>query len=297
MAKMATKKNRVAKKVNKSPTRGLSRPQRKAVLSLVRGQAETKRATFFQTASSGAPPPAIATGLYSGRGWALQNNEITSNVTDILQLIPYVTQGDNDFERIGQRIKPVSLTVKGALRITGTLIAGNSIGSPPTVTPQNYHVNLYVLQHVSLKTYSSLRANNDFTQLLQTGEGTTTGFIGEALSHALPVATQYYRVLARKTVVLKYAGNVFSAPGVGSVSNAHSWYANYEFNLSKHLPATLQYPEATFPLPNPQVDDAPTNSSIFMCMGYCTELNTNPPVGADANLEQTYVSSLLYKDM
>lgn len=264
------------------------------MVSLVKGQAETKRATFYETASAGTPPPVQANGLYSNRGWALQNNLINSNITDIHQLIPYVSQGINDWQRIGQKIRPISLTVKGAMRVTN--VASYTNGSSQT-PPLNFHVDIYVLQHVSLKNYTALRANNDFTQLLQTGEGTTTGYLGEALSADLPVATQYYKVLARKTVLLKFAGVVATAPGINSVANAHSWYGEYTFNLTKQLPAQIVYPEATLPSPNPQVDDAPANSSIFMCMGYRDELSTNPPSATSANLEQTYIASMLYKDM
>lgn len=289
-----TKADKRRTKMYRRQIQALSKPQKRQVISLVRGQAETKRATFYQTLSTGAPPPTVATGLYSGRGWALQNNLISSNVTDILQLIPYVTQGSNDFERIGQRIKPVSLIVKGALRVAGVTAFATGVNT----TPINIHVNIYVLQHVSLKNYAALRASNDFNQLLQTGEGTTTSFLGEALSPALPVAKQYYKVLARKTITLKYAGNESPVTGMNlSVANAHSWYAEYTLDLTKHLPASLMYPEATFPLPNPTVDDAPANSSIFMAMGYVDELNVSPPTTAQSQLEQTYVASLLYKDM
>jgi len=289
---MAPKKNRGARKGTKFPAkRGLTKPQRSQVLDLVNGQAETKRVAFYETASTGAPPPLVATGLYSGRGWALQNNQITSNVTDIHQLIPFISKGIDDWNRIGSVVKPVSLTVKGAMRISG-ISARTTYGA--NSGPSNIHVYIYVLQHVSLKSYPNLRLNNDFTQLLQTGEGTTVAFDGEALSPVLPVSKQFYKVLARKKVTLKFGGFIGSAPGIGMAPNAHSWYGEYSMDLSKHLPAKLVYPESTA-TSVPTTDDAPTNSSIFMCMGYVNELNTTPTT-PEAILEQTYVSSLLFKD-
>lgn len=216
---------------------------------------------------------------------------ISSNVTDIHQLIPFVSKGIEDWQRIGQKIRPVSLTVKGALRVASV----NTYAiSGPTTPPINLHVDIYVLQHVSLKTYPLLRASNDFTQLLQTGEGTTVAYNGEAISPMLPVAKQFYKVLQRKRVLLKFAGVTASAPGLNSIANAHSWYGEYTMDLTKHLPAQFSYPEDTSV---PTTDDVPTNSSIFMCMGYVSELNTTPPTPVGAEMEQTYVSSLLYKDM
>jgi len=259
---------------------------------LVKGQAETKRATFYQTANNGTVTTP-ATGIFGTRGWAQQNNNIASNNTDILQLIPYVSQGINDWQRIGQKVKPVSLQVKGAVRINMTTIGtGNQF-------PTNLHVDIYCLQHVGLKNYAALRASNDFTTLLQNGEGGTAEYTGSALDPHLPVNTQNYKVLARKRLILKFANYLGAVPVSGDVSIANSgqWYADYSIDLTKHLPAQLTYPEATLPVPNPQVDDAPTNCAFFMAMAFVSEVNVNPPETVRFSLEQTYVASMLYKDM
>jgi len=266
-------------------------------VKLVKGQAETKRATFYQTANNGTVTTP-ATGIFGTRGWAQQNNNIVSNATDILQLIPYVAQGINDWNRIGQKIRPVSLQVKGAVRVNAlTYSAGNQF-------PTNLHVDIYCLSHVSIKDYNSLRGSNDFQTLLVTGEGTTKQYSGEALDPHLPVNTAQYKVLARKRITLKFANYLgttgpVGAPTYGAVSIANSgqWYADYTIDLTKHLPAQLVYPEATLPVPLPTVDDAPTNCAFFMAMAFVSEVNSDPPETVRFSLEQTYVASMLYKDM
>jgi hypothetical protein len=271
----------------------LSAPMARAVQAIVRGNAETKTVAFYQSANNGTvTPPPVATGLFSGRGWCVQNTTISSNVTDILQLIPYVAQGINDWQRIGQKINPVSLTVKGAVRVNIQYLG------QPLAPLKNVSVYLYVLQHVSLKDYTNLRLNNNFSQLLDTHDGTTTQFNGEALSPHLPINKEAYRLLARKKITLKYGGSFGPSPVVSnaSVSNAHSWYSNYSFNLSKHLPKTLMFPEALTPALPPSAIDQPSNSSIFMAIGYVDELNT-VPADVQSNIEQTYVSELRFKDM
>jgi len=282
----------------KSPARkGLNKAQRNQVVALVKGQAETKRATFYQTANNGTVTTP-ATGIFGTRGWAQQNNNIVSNNTDILQLIPYVSQGINDWQRIGQKIRPVSLQVKGAVRIN------MNTTQTPNQFPTNLHVDIYCLQHVGLKNYLSLRANNDFQTLLQNGEGGTAQYTGSALDPHLPVNAQNYKVLARKRITLKFA-NYFGVPapagaptfGAVSIANSGQWYADYTIDLTKHLPAQLTYPEATLPVPLPTVDDAPTNCAFFMAMAFVSEVNVNPPETTRFSLEQTYVASMLFKDM
>lgn len=277
------------------PVAKLSKPMRRAIKQVVDGRAETKRATFYQTQNSGQST-AIATGLFSGRGWATQNNGITSNSTDLLQIIPYISQGTNDWNRIGKTIRTVGLSVKGSVRITAGIV--NAVASAPA----NLCVYIYFLQHVSLKDYTNLRARNDFTQLLETGEGYNAPFKGDTLDPHQPVANEWYNVLTRRKLTLKYAGAYLPGGTLTtpvSVANAHQWYADYEVNLTKHCPKRLVYPEDDVSLP-PTVYNSPTNSSIFMCMGFVDQAQGSPAQTAGLSrpwLEQTYVASYLYKDM
>jgi len=271
----------------------LSKPMKRAIKQVVNGQAETKRATFYQTANNGSSG-AIATGLFSGRGWAVQNNTITNNTTDLLQIIPYIAQGTNDWERIGKTIRTVSLNVKGSIRITSSIV--NNVAGAAT----NLEVYIYFLQHVSLKDYTNLRARNDFTQLLETGEGYNAPFLGNTLDPHQPVANEWYNLLTRRKIVLRYGGAVLPGGTLTtpvSVANAHQWYADFDVNLTKHCPKKLVFPEDDVSLP-PTVYNSPTNSSIMMVVGFVDQFQGSPPSTLVRPwLEQTYVSSYLYKDM
>lgn len=279
--------------------KSLSRPEKREVLRLVRTQGETKSTAFYQSFNDGTTT-ARATGIYGNRGWAIQNSTITGNNTDILQLIPFVAQGTDDMNRIGQRIQPVSLTVKGSLRIKLAQITNSYV-------PADINVYIFVLQHVSMKDYTTLYNNNDFTQLLDVGDTTigTVAWKGDPQNPGMPVTKQYYRVLQRKVVKLRYAGaNLYGVPpppiqpmGV-SIANSHTHYADFSLNLTKHIPKTLMYPESG-PLIPALVGNTPTNSSLFMAMGYVDWTNpsdTNNNVTTSV-LEQTYVSQLKFKDM
>jgi len=288
------RKTKPRRKTAAKKTARLSKPMKKAVKQLVRGEAETKRTAFYQDANNGSSG-AIATGMFSTRGWAVQNNVITNNTTDLLQIIPYVIQGTNDFNRIGKSIRVVNLNVRGTVRILGSLIA--AIGTPMT----NLDVYVYVLQHVSLKNYTDLRARNDFSRLLEDGEGGGRNFLGNALDPFMPVSKQTYNVLARKRIQLKYGGAALPGGTLTtpvSVANAHQWSAEYNINLTKKCPKKLTFPDDDNGSILPTIYNSPTNSSIFMVFGFVDEQVGNP-AGSLVRpwLEQTYVSSLTFKDM
>jgi len=286
---------RKARKMAKKPraARALSVLERKEVKALVRGQAETKRTSWYSSCNDGtAVEP--ATGFFAQRGYAVQNNKIASNITDILRLIPNVIQGIDDFNRIGNRIRPTSLIVNGHVRVTATQRA--------EWKPTHMRVVIYVLQHVQLKDYESLRANNNFLQLLDTQEGNTTGFVGDPQDENMRVADQYYKVHAKKIINLEYAGIDYNTANNGTVSiaNSHKWFAPFSFNLTKALPKVLKYPDPylTGPAPAPEFLNAPTNSSLFMSMGFVMEDGSSCPSDPiNAWLQQEYVSQLSFKDM
>lgn len=283
----------------KSPakkTAKLSSPLRRAIKQVVRGEAETKRAAFYQSANNGSSG-AIATGNFSDRGWAVQNNTIVNNTTDLLQLIPYVAQGINDYERIGNRVRVQSLNVRGRIRITGSLVT--AIATPMT----NLDVYLYFLEHVSLKDYTNLRARNDFNQLLDTEEGNTTSFVGNALDGMHRVNKAAYQLISKKKIQLRYGGAALPGGTLTTpvaVANSHQWLSDFNINLTKACPKQLKYPDdvpGASPLPA-TVLNAPTNAAIFMAVGF-VDCATGQPSGSLVRpwLEQTYISELSFKDM
>ena len=270
----------------------LPKPVTRAVQRLIHGNIETKQATFYEKFYNQTDTPARYSGSWASRGWSAQNQRISTNLSDIKQLIPLVLQGTGDFNRLGNRIAPVSLTVSGAVRLIDLRYNTNLL--------TNFKVVIYVLQHVTLKSYDALFTSNDFNTLLDTGEGTSVAFLGEQQNLGQPVDKKVYHVYKRLIIPLKYAGYVTTgavSAGPVSVSNAHVWKADYNINLTKHLPKHLNYPENGA---SPFTVNAPTNSSLFMAMGYVAD-NVQRNTGGDADpinvyLDQTYVSQMRFKD-
>jgi hypothetical protein len=291
------------KRVKKSQKKNLlTRAKKLASVKLIKrviNKGLEKKATFFYNQFNDGSGTGRATGAFGDRGWASQNPIIGTNNTDIHQLIPYVRPGTDDWERIGKRINVTSLTVNGAVRIWLPILNNITPEKYPNFAPTNIRVVIYVLQHVSLKDYPNLYAKNDFTQMLSNGVGATTNFVGEYVNSNMPVASQYYRLLKKKIIKLKYAGvvprpNSISTTTPVSISNGHQWFSTFGFSLGKLIPKQLKFPEESAPS---GIIDQPTNSSVFMAMGCYNEYE--PPNSSpfqDLIFEQTYLSKLTFTD-
>lgn len=275
--------------VKKSPAKSLTKVQKTEVKRLVRGQAESKRTAWYQSFNDGTSTDR-ATGFATNWGYAVQNNAITANNTDALRLIPQVLQGVDDFNRLGTRIQVQSLKMQGAIRVNLAQITENK--------PLDIRVVIYVLSHKIYKDYSTLYANNNFLLLLDNQEGGTVPFSGVPVNEGMRVADQYYTVHARKVITLRYAGfGIATGPSTSSIANSHNYYATYNWDLTKFLPKTLKYPELNSGQP-PEFQNAPTNSNLFLAMGFVNQQgasNFGDPI--NALLQQTYVSNLTFKDM
>lgn len=280
--------------------KSLSRPEKREVARMIRGAGETKMVAWY---SGGSNP--LGVGARTGWAWEPQNGLIADNTTDIKRLIPLVTTGVGDNQRIGDRINPISLIVHGNVALNFTNVLYQQ-------APRSLYVVIYVLQHVSLKTYASLQntynnatppvvvAGNNFNQLLLTGEGNTVGFNGLAYEADLPVATEFYKLLTKRIIPLRASGIVLAptgasaGPSLQSINNnSTSYCARYTLNLSKHLPKQLKYEETTST--SATVGD-PTNSSIFMCMGFYDWEQYSSGSSAAA-ISNEYVSLMKYKDL
>jgi len=258
----------------------------KLIKKVIKGQAETKMAVLYGNAVVGTAPFGTST---------QQNQFIVSNATDILRVIPPVLQGVDDNQRVGQTIMPVSQHVHCSVTISANTAGGAGFAN-------NLSYNLvavaYCLQHVSYKTYTSLSTQNDFTQMLSLGNGGTSNFNGSFEFSRLPVEKGYYQVLGKKMFNLRNSGVQATTVGVPQAqwgTNANSAPVRHEWtwNLSKHLPKKLVYPETNTAAPGP---NDPTNSAPFWCIGYYQMDGSQSVTSPQVLIQQQYVSILKFKD-
>jgi len=269
--------------------------QRKAITrlvkSVVKGQAETKMVTFFNGSVAGTGPTQNSTGLYADKGLVSKDQLIINNNTDILKLIPDIAEGTGDNERAGRAVNPTSGTVRCKVVISPT-----GTGSSGWKNGWGYDVVMvaYLLQAVNFKTYRNLYVDNDFTKMLDVGDGTTVNFDGTYSAANLPVEKGYYRVLAKKRKNLRSSGGLPTGPlipGGTTNNNSHQLCTEWTWNYGKHLPKKLLYPEQNVTVANGL--NEPLNSSIFWAVAY---YNTDATVTGDTNIQIEYTSILKYKD-
>lgn len=253
------------------------------VKSVVNKNMETKLKMYYSNANGLA-----GDGTVAQASTAPHNQFITSNQFDILRLLPFVYQGTTDSERIGESIRPIKLDVHGTLQID----YANRL--TPEVPTEIYAV-VYVLEHVFIKQYTSLFSQNNFAQLLSDGQNNNQAFEGDYISSTMPVSKQYYKLLKKKVIPLRYAGSEGAVTvGAYSIANAHQYRANFMFSLGeKGLPASLKYPENTGTVIAGQND--PTNSAIFMCVGFYN-MNSFETTQNLNHLQAQYTTALYYKD-
>ena len=261
-----------------------------AIKDVLMRNAETKAASFYSNNYS-------TTGAYPA-AWAVQNQMIASNSSDILQVIPYIVQGTGDNQRTGKAIKPVSFTISCSVSLNPVYVNGTA------AYPNNIIAVAYLLQHKSLKSMQALKyvglvggttGNNDFNQLLDSNDGGVRPFSGLETDSKLGVASQYYKVLGKRVFQLRndYYG---TSPGASISGNSqavplrHSW----TWNATRHFPKTLEYPEVGTST-DPNIRDLPTNSSLFWCVGYFQQTGTNGTSAVPA-IQQQYTTILKFKD-
>jgi len=291
----ASSRRRTGKKVSFKRTGKTSKALVNAISRVINRKAETKMAVF--SGGAGLFPQA---GTYALRAYSTQNQFISSTTSDMKWLCPNIGQGTDDAQRIGDQVTPLSMRIDGVVKVANSILAT----APPP--PVDVYAVIYVLTHKVYKSYEGLLGSpavppatgyvggNDFNQLLKNGENVTTNFSGNWWAAHQPVANQYYNVLAKKVIRLRFAGLYTSSGASLSIANSHDYQANWSVTLTaKDLPAHLKYPQSTV---TSAFNDAPLNFAPFLCVGYYNADGTNTTT-PQAIIDISYVSKLFYKDM
>jgi len=203
----------------------------------------------------------------------LHNSAITSG--DCEPLIPEIAQGTDQFQRIGDKIKPKSLSVRGTLALNGSSLTGGYTNVP-------LQVRVMVLSQKDIKVGSQVLAGGvDTAHLLEPNlvGVNETDYSGTTINALLPANKDLFRVYYDKTFTL-------CGPQPEGTEAVTRFCVNWAYRFKK-LPASLTFDNGN--------GDYCNNFAPFVCIGYSFPDGSSPD-SISRRLVSTCYAKLEYED-
>lgn len=249
---------RRAKRVYKKRAAKLSKPMTKAIQKLIHKNVETKE------------------GYHAVQ--AVSYNSGINAVGDATRLIPSITQGTGDNQRIGDQVRSQSLSIRGAI------VYNPSTGQYGTYANSRLGVRMMIVQ-------PKLYGNLDDVQttigtwgnyLLKKG-GSAVGFTGLLSDLWAPINTD---------AITKYYDKIFyldSPYQVSAVGSQDMKGSTRLFNITKKIKKVLKYDNAVSSGSNS------TNFAPVLIIGY-THMDGSSPDTLTTAIQLSYDSVFKYED-
>lgn len=202
------------------------------------------------------------------RGFNVEQNVLHNSAiadADVVPILGSIPEGTGHNERIGDRVKPKSLTIRGI------------VGLNPDLNPNNKPmiVSVYVLGCKDKKTNALVQAGAGMADLLAPNIGGTeeVPFDGTTLRSTYPVNTDKFRVYYQKKFRI--------APGtLATGTREYDFFKwGYTFKQSR-MPAALTWDEGT--------GDDCNNFAPFLVIGYSYTDGSLPDVIGTRLISNTF---------
>lgn len=220
------------------------------------------------------------TSVFPSLGTFQQFDAVIASTNELYACIPRLGQGTDDFQRIGNRVTPVSCHVDAILNCT-TSNNNQSV---------DVFAHVFVLQATAVKSLDNLSAV-PIGQMFENGAGGYIPADGTTNMTQYPLNRTAFKVLHHKKIRLyKPFGqqNNRAAPSAGGTDGTiAACTGNKRIRLNIPLPKLLKYDVAA--------QQYPINSAPFFCVAW--ELNDQS--GDTSGITQIYVQArthLRYKD-
>lgn len=228
-------------------------------------------------------------------------NNFNSTIVGVGQfwpVIPTISQGTEEYQRIGDSITPTKFKVDLSVRFRPDQQFQS--GVPSQVDPRDVVVVVYY--GVCKKFKKILDVQNNSATLTPSllrlggldpavGGLETSPFLGYAEDDHLLTNSTIFQLKKKRIHLMKTANQVNGPPGVTGGPNINQ--ARVTLDFSSFLPAKLKYDTTT--------DTLPSNMSPFYCLGYYYTDASLPDDGSTPQLSgklQHYATPhLWYKDM
>lgn len=209
-------------------------------------------------------------------------NSSISNSADLTIVLPTVSVGTGQNDRIGNKIRPIRLEITGYVCYYTNATTGNN-------DARMLGARLFCFQDKTTRSY----ANNIYNYHLLNLGGTSNTFTGTPLNWVSPHNSEQFTFYAdKKMTIMKPWG--LTNNSTPTVSNAitgmdKSMFHPFKIVLTqKQLPAVLNYD---------QTDSLgyPTNFAPYLALGYCDLMGVSPD-SVTNQLVMEWNSTLYYKD-
>jgi len=177
---------------------------------------------------------------------AVSHNAAISNA-DVVVALPGIPQGASSGARVGDRVRPVRMVIRGATSIHD--YGEGFLGVPLTV-------KVMCLQAKGIRDSNLVTANADIPNLLDNGG--TTNWDGSTARSLFRINTDQFQVLASRTFKL------------GDTTAENTKCMSKRWRLNVKCPSTLSFnPGALYP----------SNFAPFFVLGWCRDDGTTPSIG------------------
>lgn len=192
-------------------------------------------------------------------------------------LIPTMTNGTSAGQMIGNQIKCVRGYIKGHVNLLPYNITTNP--NPPPL-----YVKMWLVKNLVTQGSAASFSWFDWTKFFKLSGG-MTGFQGNMLDVEFPVNTEYWRVLAKKTIKLGVGGATATGPiSSGSYLDNSSFSRPFFFNYGRYLKKTLKFLDG---------GGACQNAGIYLLI---QAVNANGDASAYNPCEYHFVNHFKYED-
>lgn len=191
----------------------------------------------------------------STQGAVLFNSSITSS-SECYPMIPQITEGTGDFQRIGDKVRGKYLYIKGYLQYNLNYLefsTGNQYLPPVTA-------RVMILSQKNVKVGNDVSTRIDVAHLLKdnVGTGTARPYNGGLLDNLAPINKDLFKVHMDKKIKLNWVqrGDQTNTGDTGfGIGNDRTKY----FRCRIKLPASMTFDDGNL--------DWPNNCAPFLCFG------------------------------
>jgi len=186
-------------------------------------------------------------------------NSPVASTAELYACIPAMEVGTASSMRIGQKVTPKSLRIRGTLSLASDILTADIVAF------------MYVFTTKKYKSYPTLISNFSVFDMLDTGLSGTTNPTGFPLTAMYPAEKEQIRILSKKTFHFQKGYGLQNGGAAAELGFGGGSPTIRSFDIKIPTPAHLLYDDSVAP-------SQPTNYAPVVCFGYYHTDGTSPDI-------------------